>query len=91
MCGMMFGHNGVWIAPVTKSHMIHQYNEIVAHIKCGVVTDLDLGRAAALKGWISNSTEQVLLNSMHFPDLIPQLTQILHGDYDDRQRSYLEQ
>lgn len=91
MCGMMFGHNGVWIAPVTKSHMIHQYNEIVAHIKCGVVTDLDLGRAAALKGWISNSTEQVLLNSMRFPDLIPQLTQILHGDYDDRQRSYLEQ
>lgn len=49
MCGMQFGHNGVWVAPVTKGHMIQQYSEICQHILDGTCTELDLGRLASIK------------------------------------------
>lgn len=81
MCGMQFGHNGVWVAPVTKGHMIQQYSEICQHILDGTCTELDLGRLASIKGWISNSTEWDLLSDMQLDFLIEYLVQDLHGDY----------
>lgn len=81
MCGMQFGHNGVWVAPVTKGHMIQQYSKICQHILDGTCTELDLGRLASIKGWISNSTEWDLLSDMQLDFLIEYLVQDLHGDY----------
>ena len=61
---MLFSHKGVFLTPESKIRMTQQYQDIINHIKSDSVTQTDLGQAAAMNGWLSNSTDQTFKKSI---------------------------
>lgn len=87
--GMLFSHKGVFLTPESKIRITQQYQDIVNHIKSDSVTQTDLGQAAAMNGWLSNSTDQTFKNQLKIKDLIQTLKEILdRRDINDRQWNY---
>lgn len=87
--GMLFSHKGVFLTPESKIRMTQQYQDIINHIKSDSVTQTDLGQAAAMNGWLSNSTDQTFKNQLKIKNLIQTLKEILdRRDINDRQWNY---
>ena len=86
---MLFSHKGVFLTPESKIRMTQQYQDIINHIKSDSVTQTDLGQAAAMNGWLSNSTDQTFKNQLKIKNLIQTLKEILdRRDINDRQWNY---
>ena len=47
-----------------------------------------MGRIAAMKGWLSNSTEQLFMNQLQLIKLINYIKYNLHGDFTEYDRQW---
>lgn len=62
--------------------------EVIEHINSNCLTELDMGRIAAMKGWLSNSTEQLFMNQLQLIKLINYIKYNLHGDFTEYDRQW---
>lgn len=86
--GMIFNHQGVFVPDSTKKRIINQHAEVIEHINSNCLTELDMGRIAAMKGWLSNSTEQLFMNQLQLIKLINYIKYNLHGDFTEYDRQW---